>query len=70
MKPSTRGEYWLLDAAGERIFKWKRSYVPARFFDVTFESIVSDYIVLKIDRDGMVIGWNPPQIDPKHWIAV
>ncbi|MBK3780051.1 hypothetical protein G3A43_07260 [Paraburkholderia aspalathi] len=62
------GEYWLLDKARTRIAKWKRSYVPARFFDVAYDGIVSDYIVLKIGGDGLIAGWQPPYLEPEQWV--
>ncbi|MDN8078826.1 hypothetical protein QZN30_05630 [Burkholderia multivorans] len=67
------GEFWLLDADRKRIAKWKRYYVPAAFFDTSiagYGSIVSDYIVLSIGRDGTVANWPHPLLDAEQWVSV
>lgn len=69
-KVCDEGDYWLLDASKTRIAKWKRSYVPARFFDTQYDGIVSDYIVLKIGRDGVVNGWKTVHLDPEQWVPL
>jgi hypothetical protein len=66
-KVCDEGDYWLLDASRKRIAKWKRLYVPSRFFDVDHGGIVSDYIVLRIGSDGMVEGWCHQSIESEQW---
>lgn len=61
------GKYYLADASGKRIAKWKDHYVPDRFLTVGDESGYGDYIILDVDGDGRIAGWETPEIDPDEW---
>lgn len=63
------GEYWLLDAAQQRIAKWKGHYVPDDILCVG-NGGCGDYIVFKVGADGVVIGWRPPYLDTERWAPV
>jgi hypothetical protein len=67
-KVCDEGEYWLLNAAGERISKWRGYYVPNGFLCHGSEGF-GDYIILSIGDDGRVIGWTVPEIEPEDWVA-
>lgn len=58
------GAYELLDANG-RIVALRDGYVPD--FLAVNESGYGDYIILKIGSDGLIEGWEPPEIDPDSW---
>lgn len=61
------GEYWLADASGKKLSKWKDHYVPDRFLTVGEESGYGDYIILEVDGDGRIAGWEQPEIDADEW---
>jgi hypothetical protein len=61
------GEYWLLDAAKQRIAKWKGYYVPDDILCVG-DNGYGDYIIFKVGSDGVVVGWSKPGIDPEQWV--
>lgn len=63
------GEYWLLDRERHRIAKWRGDYVPNRFLCVG-DSGYGDYIIMTIEADGLINGWDPPRLDPDDWKAV
>lgn len=63
------GEYWLLDAEKRRVAKWKGYYVPDRFLCVGNNGY-GDYIIFTIGRNGAIIGWRRPDIDPEQWAVV
>lgn len=69
-KVSDAGRYWLLNAAGERIAKWKGFYVPDRFLCHDGEEGYGDYIILEIDGAGAIRGYERPEIDPDQWVAI
>ena len=58
------GEYWLEDAAGLRV-KRKDYYVPCILCPV--KSGYGDYIIMSIDGNGMINGWNSGDIDDEEW---
>lgn len=63
------GEYWFQDATGQRVAKWRGSYVPDEFLCPN-ESGYGDYIILKIDGHGTIDGWRTPTVDADEWEAV
>lgn len=60
------GQYWLLNAAGERIAKWGGFYVPDDFLCHGGDGY-GDYIILEIDGDGLINNYAVPAIDPDRW---
>jgi uncharacterized protein YuzE len=64
------GKYYLADTSGKRIAKWKDHYVPDRFLTVGDESGYGDYIILDVDGDGRIAGWETPEIDPDEWESI
>ena len=61
-----QGEYWLQNAAGQRVAKWSGHYVPGRFLchgDKGF----GDYIICKVGADGCIEDWQAPEVDPEEW---
>ncbi|HVE20612.1 MAG TPA: hypothetical protein VNC39_01435 [Acidocella sp.] len=63
------GRYWLLDASGAGLAKWKGYYVPNSILCVN-DNGYGDYIIMKIGGDGLVIGWKKPDIDADQWEMV
>ena len=57
------GEYELLD--GKRVVAERSGYVPDMLG--VSEPAYGDYIIMKIGADGLIDGWEPPQIDPDGW---
>lgn len=60
------GEYWLLNAAKQRIAKWKSHYVPKDILCMG-AGRHSDYIILQIGPDGLIVDWKTPCIAPDEW---
>lgn len=58
------GEYKLMDADGNIVAE-KNGYVPDML--AVGENGYGDYIIMKIGADGLIEGWEPPQIDPDGW---
>lgn len=60
------GQYWLGDDFGNQL-KWQGDYVPDDFLCVGDRGY-GDYIILKIDKTGHIVGWKKPTtIDLKEW---
>ena len=64
-KVCDEGEYWLEDADGLRL-KRKVGYVPEELISVGHNS-GGDYIILKINSDGFIEGWERPTVDLSEW---
>ena len=65
-KVCDQGLYWLTDATGERLAKWKSYYVPDDFLchgDRGF----GDYIIFSVTPDGMIAGYERPAVAPDEW---
>lgn len=60
------GEYWLLNEDGDRVAKWKCYYVPNDFLCHGDEGF-GDYIIFKVQANGMIAGWHKPEIDKENW---
>jgi hypothetical protein len=60
------GEYWLQDSQNKRIAKWTYRHVPNDFL-CHGDNGYSDYILLKVDADGLIIGWKKPCIVDEEW---
>lgn len=67
-KVCDQGEYWLEDANGKRMKK-RGHYVPDELLAVGDDGY-GDYIILKIDENGMIEGWKAPSIDLAEWKEV
>lgn len=63
------GEYWLGNAAGLKTVKWKGSYVPCRLLCVG-DFGYGDYIILTVDGDGIINGWERPIINADEWESI
>lgn len=64
------GDYWLADSEGKKMAKWKGDYVPDRFLTVGEERGYGDYIILEVDGEGNIAGWERPEIDADEWKAL
>ena len=60
------GEYWLGDADGNRLAKWRDHYVPDDFLAVGDDGY-GDYIIMRVNCDGQIEGWEFPEIDIEQW---
>lgn len=60
------GDYWLANAEGQKMAKWKGDYVPDNFLCVG-DSGYGDCIIMKVSADGIIEGWVPPQINDEEW---
>lgn len=60
------GEYWLTNAAGERLARWKGQYVPAAFL-CHGSSRHSDYIIMRIREGGRIAEYREATVDPEQW---
>lgn len=67
-KVCDEGEYSLLDAQMMAVAERVNEYVPDGLLCVGDRGY-GDYIVLTIDADGFIVGWDPDPIDPDEWIA-
>lgn len=56
------GEYWLLNEQKERIGKWAGYYVPDKFLCHGTKGY-GDYIIMKIDGNGIIKDWRAPEIE-------
>ncbi|PCI11889.1 MAG: hypothetical protein COB73_00870 [Flavobacteriaceae bacterium] len=50
------GEYWLQDEDGNKIVKAKGYYVPE--FLAIDDSGFGDYIIMKVDKEGLINNWR------------
>jgi len=60
------GHYWLTDATGQRIAKWKGYYVPDDYLCHPGSGF-GDYIILNISADGVIESYTRPEIDFDRW---
>lgn len=63
------GEYWLQNAARQRIARWEDEYVPDDILCVG-ENGYGDYIILTVGADGLIGSWRAPELDPDEWTVV
>lgn len=63
------GDYWLADAAGNKLLKWGGSYVPNNLLCVG-DNGYGDYIILCVGEDGGIAGWRDPVIHLFQWKEV
>jgi hypothetical protein len=63
------GEYWLTDAEGCRVAKWRGHYVPDDFL-CHGDNGFGDYIIMNVGQDGNIAGYRPPRIDPDQWMPL
>lgn len=57
-KVCDQGEYWLADANKTRVAKYESEYVPDCLCPQ--ENGYGDYIIMDVDANGMIEGWNAP----------
>lgn len=60
------GLYWLTDAAGTRIAKWRDHYVPGDFLSQDGNGH-GDYIIMDVGAGGVVEGWMVPSLIEDEW---
>ena len=65
-KVCDQGAYWLGSANRVPVYKYQSNYVPDEFLCVG-DTGYGDYIILDIDRTGLIKGWKPPKIDWSEW---
>ena len=65
-KVCDQGLYWLTDESGNRLAKWRGSYVPSDFLSHGSEGF-GDYIILNIEFGGLIAGYRTPRINPEQW---
>lgn len=63
------GEYWLADAAGKLLRKYKGHYVPDHLLCVGDRGY-GDYIIFNVGPDGVIEGWRKPEINESDWLAL
>lgn len=68
-KVCDQGEYWLRDANGARVAKWRSHYVPDRFL-CHGDAGYGDYIIMTVETDGRILNWTHPEIHPEEWISL
>lgn len=68
-KVCDEGQYWLGDAGGSTIAKWKGYYVPGTFLCHGGRGH-GDYIILNVNGDGMIEAWKVPTILDDEWEAI
>lgn len=65
-KVCDEGQYWLQDAEGKDIAKYRDDYVPTAFL-CHGDQGWGDYIIFDIGPDGKIVGYEVPDIDPADW---
>lgn len=65
-KVCDQGLYWLTDASGNRLAKWRGHYVPNDFLCHGSEGF-GDYIILNVAVGGGIEGYRTPRINPEQW---
>lgn len=68
-KVCDQGEYWLTDDAGNRLAKWGGAYVPNEFL-CHGDNGYGDYIIMRVEIGGGIVGYVRPEIDPSRWVAL
>lgn len=63
------GQYWLADEAGNKLAKWDGDYVPDHILAIG-DSGYGDYIIMKVNADGIIEGWHQPDIREDGWERV
>ena len=64
-KVCDQGEYFLINAALQRVSKYRSYYVPSMLS--VGDDGYDDYIILKVNGDGFIEGWTRPVIDEEMW---
>lgn len=65
-KVCDQGQYWLSDAEGKRLMKWRGYYVPNDFL-CHGDNGYGDYIIVAIGEDSKIAGYAAPSINPEEW---
>jgi hypothetical protein len=60
------GKYFLLDAAGNRLAEYGSHYVPGDFLCHGDEGY-GDYIIMKVDGEGLIQHYRRPDVLPDRW---
>jgi hypothetical protein len=67
-KVCDQGEYWLLDAGGNKKYKWRGYYVPDDLLCVG-GSGYGDYIIFNVGEDGFIKDWGKPTLKEAEWVS-
>jgi hypothetical protein len=65
-KVCDEGQYWLTDAAGNRVAKSRGHYVPDEFL-CHGDNGYGDYIIMTVGGDGVIEQYRQPAIEPERW---
>jgi hypothetical protein len=68
-KVCDQGQYWLADAAGNRLWKYRGDYVPDHLLCVGDRGY-GDYIIMNVGLAGWIEEWGMPDLDPDQWECV
>jgi hypothetical protein len=60
------GQYWLLDATGRRIARYRGHYVPNEFL-CHGDNGYGDYIIFKVNGVGKIEQYSRPSIGQDRW---
>lgn len=63
------GDYWLADAKGTKLMKWRGHYVPDDLLCIGDQGY-GDYIILSIMSDGAISEWSSTVLDFDQWECV
>lgn len=65
-KVCDEGEYWLSNADGKRVAKWRGHYVPSDYLCHGDEGY-GDYIIMKVSGGGFINEYAAPELDYESW---
>ena len=68
-KVCDEGLYWLTDAEGKRLAKWRGYYVPDDFLCHGDEGF-GDYIIMNVGPEGHIRNFTPPEIGAEDWVPL
>ncbi len=63
------GFYWLTDADGVRIAKYKGDSVPPKFLCHGGQEGMGEYIIMTVTGGGGIQDYSRPRVDLERWIA-
>jgi hypothetical protein len=68
-KVCDEGRYFLTDGTGARVARKRGDYVPDDILAVG-ERGFGDYIILSVNADGFIDGWEEPSLDGEDWLLM
>lgn len=64
------GKYWIVDDEGRMTARWKGDYVPDDALCFGGKGY-GDYIILTVNADGRIEGWNRPDLGADdRWVII